>query len=78
MHTSSRTYGARNWFRLAPGLWHDARIGEAFLESIVWRNLEAFSEDTISVLNELSEAGKIWSDPLDTLLTVSIVPDHGL
>ena len=62
--------------RLAPGLWDDARIGEAFLESIVWRNLEAFSEDTIAVLNELREADKVWSDPLDTLLTVSIVPDH--
>ena len=62
--------------RLAPGLWDDARIGKAFLESIVWRNLEAFSEDTIAVLNELIEAGKIWDNPLDTLLTVSTVPDH--
>ena len=62
--------------RLAPGLWDNAYIGEAFLESIVWRNLEAFSEDTIAVLNELCEADKVWSDPLDTLLTVSIVPGH--
>ena len=28
--------------RLAPGLWDDARIGEAFLGSIVWRSLKAF------------------------------------
>ena len=62
--------------RLAPGLWDDARIGKAFLESIVWRSLEAFSEDTIAVLNELIEAGKLWDNPLDTLLTVSTVPDH--
>lgn len=62
--------------RLAPGLWDDARIGQAFLESIVWRSLDAFSEDTIQVFNELIEADKIWSDPLDTLLTVSTVPGH--
>ena len=62
--------------RLAPGLWDDARIGAAFLGSIVWRSLEAFSEDTIEVLNELVEAGKIWSGQLETLLTVSTVPGH--
>ena len=62
--------------RLAPGLWDDARIGEAFLGSIVWRSLKAFSEDTIEVLNELIEAEKIWSNPLETLVTVSTVPGH--
>ena len=62
--------------RLAPGLWDDARIGEAFLGSIVWRSLKDFSEDTIEVLNELLEAEKIWSNPLETLVTVSTVPGH--
>ena len=62
--------------RLAPRLWDDARIGEAFLGSIVWRNLESFSEDTNAVLKELIEAGKIRSNPLETLLTVSTVPEH--
>ena len=62
--------------KLAPGLWDDARIGQAFLESIVWRSLDAFSDDTIEVFNELLEAGNFWSDPLDTLLTVSMVPGH--
>ena len=62
--------------RLAPALWDDVRIRQAFLESIVWRSLDAFSDDTIEVFNELIEAGKFWGDPLDTLLTVSTVPDH--
>ena len=62
--------------RLAPKLWDDPRIGEAFLESIVWRSLDAFSDDTITLLNELSEAQKVWSNPLGTLLTVAIVPGH--
>ena len=62
--------------RLAPGLWDDARIGQAFLQSIVWRSLDAFSEDTIQVFNELIKADKIWDDPLDTLLTVSTIPGH--
>ena len=62
--------------RLAPRLWDDPHIGEAFLGSIVWRNLESFSEDTNAVLMELIEAGKIRSDPLESLLTVSIIPEH--
>ncbi len=62
--------------RLAPKLWNDTRVGEAFLESVVWRSLEAFSDDTLAVFDELIEAGKIWGDPLEALLTVSTVPDH--
>ena len=37
---------------------------------------QGFSEDTIEVLNELLEAEKIWSNPLETLVTVSTVPGH--
>ena len=59
----------------APQLWDDARIGR-YLDSIVWRSLDAFSEETIVVLNALCDADKVWSDPLDTLLTVSTVPGH--
>lgn len=62
--------------RLAPGLWDDARIGQAFLESIVWRSLDAFSEETLAVFNDMVERGKFFNDPLDPLLTVSTVPGH--
>ena len=62
--------------RLAPRLQDSWGIGAAFLESVVWRSLDAFSDDTRAVLNELLEEGKIESDPLDALLTVSTVPGH--
>ena len=62
--------------RLAPEVLHFRDIGDAFLESIVWRQPDAFSEDTRAVLNELIEADKVRSNPLDALLTVSTVPDH--
>ena len=62
--------------KLAPGLWDDARIGQAFLESIVWRSLDAFSEETLAVYNDMVERGKFFNDPLDSLLTVSTVPGH--
>ena len=62
--------------KLAPGLWDDARIGQAFLESIVWRSLDAFSEETLAVYNDMIERGKFFDDPLDSLLTVSTVPGH--
>ena len=46
--------------KLAPGLWDDARIGQAFLESIVWRSLDAFSEEThCGPTMSMIEAGEI-------------------
>ena len=51
-------------------------IGEAFLESIIWRELSAFSEETRLVLNELDTNGRMDSEPTDTLITVSSIPGH--
>ena len=62
--------------RLAPGLWDEDRIGEAFLESIVWRSLDAFSEETLAVYDDMVEEGRFFNDPLNSLLTVSTVPGH--
>ena len=39
--------------RLAPELMDRPTIGNAFLQSLIWRKPDAFSDDTISVLNEL-------------------------
>ena len=64
--------------RLAPRLFDSRRIGDSFLESLVWRKLDAFSQDTIAVLDELIKGGKIYSNPLDALLAVSTVPGHPL
>ena len=63
--------------KLAPGFLENPFIGEVFLESLGWRKLDAFSEDTLTVLNEFIQDGQIsFTDPLDTLLSVSIIPNH--
>lgn len=63
--------------RLVPGFLDNAFIEEVFLESMGWRKLDAFSEDTRTVLNEFIQSGKLsFTDPLDTLLSVSTVPNH--
>ena len=51
-------------------------IGEAFLESLVWRELTAFSEETHVVLSELVANRSMYSEPKDTLITVSAIPGH--
>ena len=55
------------------GLWG---FGEAFLESLVWRELTAFSKETRVVLNELVANRRLYSEPKDTLITVSAIPEH--
>ena len=66
----------RELVRLAPQLLNLPGIGAAFQGSIVWRDLGAFSDETLTVWNELIDNGKIWDDPKDTLLTVSTIPGH--
>ena len=66
----------RELVRLAPRLLDDPYTGDAFLQSIVWRNLDAFSEDTRTVFNELIQAERFWTHPLEVVLTVSTIPDH--
>ena len=56
---------------LAPEFLDAPSIGSAFLESIIWRKLDAFSDDTVEVLNKLIESKAIREDPLDTLLSVT-------
>ena len=68
----------RELVRLAPKLFDLWHIGDTFLESLVWRKLDAFSDDTLAVLGELIEGEKVHSDPLDALLTVSTIPGHPL
>ena len=64
--------------RLAPEFLNEPTIERAFEESIVWRRLDAFNDETRKVWNELIGMGQTWfgSDPLETLLTVSAIPGH--
>lgn len=66
----------RELVRVTPrfqGLWG---IGEAFLDSLVWRDLTAFSEETRVVLNELFANRRLYPEPKDTLIMVSAIPGH--
>ena len=66
----------RELVRITPQFQYQWRIGGAFLESLVWRELAAFSEETRVVLNELIANRRMHSDPKDTLTTVSTIPGH--
>ena len=62
--------------RVAPQLVDRMDIRELFLESIVWRQLDAFSDDTRDVMNQLNEPEAISEELVDTWLTVSTIPGH--
>ncbi len=62
--------------KLAPGLVNRWGIGDAFRQSVVWRRLDAFSESTREVLNEVIRTEHDWNDTLDVLLTVATLEDH--
>ncbi len=66
----------RELIRITPQFQDRWAIGEAFLESIIWHELSAFSEETRIVLNELMASRRTHSDAMDTLLTVSSIPGH--
>ena len=48
----------------------------AFLQSIVWRDVNAVSADTLTVLGELGARGLDLGDMYETLLVVATIPDH--
>ena len=62
--------------RLAPALQGQPNIARAFLQSIVWRDVTAFSDDTLAVLNEVLRRATYGTDVYGTLLTVSTIPSH--
>ena len=54
-------------------------IASEFLSSIVWRSIDALSEDTLVVLDELAKKESLDRDDImDAILTVSTVPEHPL
>ena len=61
---------------LASDVVDNPHFREAFVQSIVWRNLNAFSDETTEVLEHLMREGESLPYVMDRLLTVSIVPGH--
>ena len=65
-------------FRLIPALSSSRRGVSAFLDSLVWRSTDSFSDDTRTVVDDL--VGHLQStfghEVIEALLTVATIPDH--
>jgi hypothetical protein len=61
---------------LAPKITDYWGTGDAFRQSLVWRELTAFSDDTGKALNELCRNNHDLHDTLDVLLTVATLSGH--
>ena len=66
----------RELVRLAPNLLERPNTGRALRQSIVWRKLDAFSEDTWGILNECITYEGDFAETLDVLLTVATLENH--
>ena len=71
----------RELMELVPELKGNPNIGDCFRQSIVWRRTDAFSESTRDIFDDVTfadgyEAKSEFWESLETLLTVSIIPDH--
>ena len=62
--------------RLEPKALELSGIEDAYIKSLVWRSIDAFSDDSRIVFSELIRDGDFWENPLHSLLTVSAVPGH--
>ena len=63
---------------VAPNCMERWELGDAFRQSLIWREYEAFSEDTQGVLNKLTRSEDDLFKTLDMLLTVATLPNHPL
>ena len=63
---------------IAPKLLEWWGIGEAFRQSLVWRQVDAFSDQTQELLNSLVETQHDADGTWDTLLTVATIDGHPL
>ena len=61
---------------LVPAILNRPNVSYALLQSIMWRKHDAFSEDTHLLLNDFLQREDIWKDLLDTVVSLSTVPDH--
>lgn len=61
---------------LAPRIKDAYYISEAFRKSLIWRDITAFSDDTLTVLNQLIKTRRDLEDTLNVLIKVAALPDH--
>ena len=62
--------------QVAPEFLSEPGIGRAFEGSIIWRRLDAFTEDTYRVWNQVISPRGFGTDRIEILLTVSAIPGH--
>ena len=63
---------------LAPGVVNHWGFGDAFRQSLIWRDYAAFSQDTKNTLSKLIRNESDLHDTIDVLLTVATLQDHPL
>lgn len=63
---------------LAPDVVNHWGIGDAFRQSLIWRDYTAFSQDTRDTINKLVRNESDLFDTIDVLLTVATLQDHPL
>jgi hypothetical protein len=51
-------------------------IGEAFLQSLIWRDVNAFSKRTLDIVNTFIKDDGDFNETLNVFLTVATIPDH--
>lgn len=61
---------------LAPEVSNTFLFPEAFMQSVIWRRLDALTDDTIAVFNQVIWDRRASDSTLDSLLTVSTIPSH--
>lgn len=67
----------RELVSIAPHMAHESYVVDAFIESIIWRNTTAFSEETSSYLtNRVLRYKGSGEKFLDATLTVAMVSEH--
>ena len=74
--TGKESKGSRELIELMPSLMGRQDARAAFRLSLIWRSLDAFSDATDEILNEMLNAESDKKDLLDTLLTVAVIPNH--
>ena len=63
---------------IAPEVEDRWNISEAFRQSLIWRDPQAFSDSTLDSLNKLIRTDYDFSETLNVLLTTTTLPEHPL
>ena len=67
----------REIFELIPSVQDSRPVCEAFIESLVWRDPDTFSEGCLPyIIAHIARKGRLDSKFLNTILTIAPIPDH--